>query len=218
MEQFNLTADSSFKTAPKWSMTSLSKDERKFLGPGPGSYKMVRSDSDKFKRTASWSMGASGRDCKAAGIGMPGPASYKPEVDKITPKWVFSKENRIKMPKPSAWPGPGEYKTEPGFDGRQFSLSGRCGDKSKPASSPGPGEYKPSFASSSMHESAPKASFGTSSRQATITSKTPGPGKYNHECFKNAKRSSQMVSLKSRHEVSLSDASPGPCAPHTQFK
>lgn len=216
--QFALTLESTFKTAPKYSFTSApSSKEGKKNVPGPGAYGTgLPADKDKFSRSASWTMGGSGRDGKAWGT-FPGPGAYKPEVEGKAPRWVFSGEERLKVKKQAPTPGPGAYHNSGAPDGRQFSISGKP-EGPKRSRTPGPGAYQPSYGSVSGIETIPKVSFGASKRSDLVMSRTPGPGAYNHEAFLNGFKSTAKYSMKGKYEPPAPDTTPGPMQPHTQFK
>jgi len=215
--QFNLTTESSYKTSPKYSFTSAASKEHKRNIPGPGAYGTgIPADRDKFHRSASWTMGGSGRDGKAVGQ-FPGPGAYKPEIVSQAPRWGFSSEDRLRVKKQMPSPGPGAYHNAGSMDGRQFSLSGKPEGK-KRAATPGPGAYQPNFTLNSNIETIPKVSFGNGQRGDLALSKTPGPGAYNHEAFLNNSKSGQRYSIQGRYAAPAPDRTPGPMGPHTQFK
>mmetsp|Transcript_48706 Transcript_48706/g.122935 ORF Transcript_48706/g.122935 Transcript_48706/m.122935 type:complete len:219 (+) Transcript_48706:97-753(+) len=218
MNQLALASHSTYKAAPKYSFTSAAPaTEGKRKVPGPGAYGTgVAADKDKFKRSASWSMGASGRDGKC-NFQTPGPGAYKPDASKFSPKCVFSTDDRLKEKKRMNVPGPGAYHTVGGADGRQSSISGRP-EGLRRATTPGPGAYKPAYQALSDIESTPKVSFGASSRNDMVLSKTPGPGAYDHESFKNGFANSAKYSMSGKYGAPAADRTPGPIAPHTQFK
>merc|ERR1719215_1315946 len=218
MNQLALTSSSSFKAAPKYSFTSAPPSgQGKRKVPGPGAYGTgVAADKDKFKRSASWSMGGSGRDGKSV-FSTPGPGAYKPDAPKFSPKCVFSTDNRLKERKAQTVPGPGAYHSAGNPEGRQSSISGRP-DGMRRAMTPGPGAYKPAYQALSDIASTPKVSFGASSRNDSFITKSPGPGAYDHEMFKNGLKSTAKYSMSGKYGAPAADRTPGPIAPHTQFK
>jgi len=218
MNQFNLTSESSFKCAPKYSFTSAppaSEGKRKV--PGPGAYGTgISADKDKFKRSASWSMGASGRDGKCTSS-TPGPGAYKPDASKFSPKCVFSTDDRLRERKKSSVPGPGAYHTVGGPDGRHSSMSSRA-EGMRRATTPGPGAYKPAYQALSDIPSTPKVGFGASSRNTMVITKSPGPGAYNHEMFNNGLKNTAKYSIAGKYGAPAPEVTPGPIGTHTQFK
>jgi len=180
---------------------------------------MLKTDRDKYFKAPTWSMGDAGRE-EAKAFTFPGPGSYKPGVDPRYPVSAkYSMSGRTQALKKPAQPGPGQYETRGGMEGRQSSLSGRP-EKSKRGGTPGPGSYKvPSM--ELMYKSGPKMSFGSSSRSDLIASKTPGPGQYEtvstlggNCCMKSCGK----YSLKGRASAPTIDITPGPPMAGTVFK
>mmetsp|Transcript_52544 Transcript_52544/g.122221 ORF Transcript_52544/g.122221 Transcript_52544/m.122221 type:complete len:224 (+) Transcript_52544:136-807(+) len=213
---------SNWKSSPKFSFTSAPAAKDKKHGvPGPGQYPLVATDKDKFTRSSSWSMGAATREGKGLGA-MPGPGAYTPQNPAfVTPKWGFGAEGRLRERKLSVTPGPGAYETRSkGLGGVEASICSKP-DGVRRSHTPGPGSYKPSYDPCSNMSSAPKVSFGCSSRSDLMMSKTPGPGAYEHLTSLGgnvAMRTPAKFSIKGRYNPPATDITPGPSNNGTQFK
>ncbi|CAK9115275.1 unnamed protein product [Durusdinium trenchii] len=179
-DQLNLNATSPFKSPPKYSFTHspvLGKDKPS-KQPGPGEYPQVKAEKDKWKKTPSWSIGASTRGGKDWAP-MPGPGAYTPSnPDFVSPKWGFTNDNRLKPNKRSTTPGPGQYELKSTLQGRDVSICSKPESKGLTGTLPGPGAFTPSWTTTSNYGSAPSIGFGASNRAKMVVSKTPGPGQY----------------------------------------
>uniref|UniRef100_A0A7S4Q8E9 Outer dense fiber protein 3 n=1 Tax=Alexandrium monilatum TaxID=311494 RepID=A0A7S4Q8E9_9DINO len=222
-EVWNYASHSSFKTSPKYSFTSApGASDKKHGVPGPGQYGMTATDKDKFGRSASWTMGASTRDGGKGWGSLPGPGAYTPSnTSQISPKWGFGAEGRLRERKVSSTPGPGAYETRSkGLGGLEMSISSKP-DGARRAHTPGPGSYKPTTDPCSHMPSAPRVSFGGSTRSDLMMSKTPGPGAYEHLTSLGgnvAMRTTAKYSIKGRYKQPSADITPGPCNTGTQFR
>mmetsp|Transcript_34154 Transcript_34154/g.98350 ORF Transcript_34154/g.98350 Transcript_34154/m.98350 type:complete len:225 (-) Transcript_34154:181-855(-) len=222
-EVWNYGSHSNFKTSPKFSFTSApgAKDKRHGV-PGPGQYTSTAPDKDKFTRSASWTMGASTRDGGKAWGTLPGPGAYTPaNPSHISPKWGFGAEGRLRERKLSQTPGPGAYETRSkGLGGCEMSICSKP-DGTRRSHTPGPGTYKPSHDPCSNNPTAPKVSFGASSRSDLLMSKTPGPGTYEQPSSLGGNvvmRTPAKFSIKGRYKQPANDITPGPSHPGTQFR
>lgn len=222
MQQFNLTAESSFRTSPKYSFTSfVSPADRIKPSPGPGAYgPPAPADRDKFRKSASWTIGGASTRLEKSVVSLtPGPGQYKLDLNDSGQKAIFSCVERLKTRRANTAPGPGQYQVDRMDEGRASSIYSRNAGAGKASTVPGPGAYKPSFACLSQMEALPKVSFGASCRAELSLSKTPGPGSYDHECYKNCMKNSLKYSISARCDVpEKPDKGPGPIAPHTQFQ
>mmetsp|Transcript_59527 Transcript_59527/g.134186 ORF Transcript_59527/g.134186 Transcript_59527/m.134186 type:complete len:225 (+) Transcript_59527:132-806(+) len=222
-EVWDYASHSTYRASPKFSFTSAPQTKDKSKGsPGPGEYGFISTDKDKFSRSSSFSMGASSREGGKAWSTMPGPGAYTPVNPNLTaPRWAFSTDSRLRAGKKASTPGPGRYHSNTtGMGGVEMSFSGRPDGKRR-SHTPGPGAYKPSHEPCSHIASAPKLSFGASSRTELKMSKTPGPGSY--ESFSAmggnpAMKTAAKYSMKGRYNPPASDITPGPVNTGTQFK
>merc|ERR1719183_1540175 len=140
---------------------------------GPGAYAQTHTEKDKFSSSPKVSMASGQRDSKEWGS-FPGPGQYAPTLcdRKTLPQWGFGSEARLHEVKRSRTPGPGSYETRGNLEGCAFSVCSRPSGSGKAADIPGPGQYKPSY--DQIEETAPKSSFGASSRSELAASKSPG--------------------------------------------
>jgi len=218
----SLTASSGFRSAPKYSFTSAPPSrEGKNNAPGPGHYGTgIDASRDKFNRSASWSMGGSGRDGGGKAPLLPGPGSYQLSHSLSTRTAVFTKEDRLRTIKKGTCPGPGQYYAPGAPGGTQISIAGKPEGGPRRHDTPGPGAYKPSFSASSGIANVPRVGFGASTRGKLVSSKTPGPGAYeDHITFKNVlKGSGGGITIKGKYPSSKAEITPGPGAAHTSFK
>lgn len=214
-DQFNLTASSSFRSAPKFSFTAsaVNKDLKPKNMPGPGQYIQTKAEKDKFTRTPSWSIGGSTRDSKSMSA-LPGPGAYTPaDPSYVSPKWLFTTDSRLKANKRSLTPGPGAYTVKSTLEGQSVNICSKPECKAL-WTTPGPGSYQPSWEACSNVGSTPKVGFGASNRKQMVMSKTPGPGAYDQPTSLGGK----AFSIKGRYEPPKAAVTPGPMAAGTTFK
>lgn len=222
-EVWNYSSHSNFKASPKFSFTSApAAKDKKHSVPGPGQYSNIQADKDKFARSSSWTMGCSTRDGGKAWGTLPGPGAYTPaNPSLVSPKWGFGAEGRLRERKLSQTPGPGAYDVRSkGLGGLEMSICSKP-DGQRRSHTPGPGSYKPSHDPCSHMSSAPKVSFGCSSRAELAMSKTPGPGAYEHLTSLGGNvlmRTPAKYSIKGRYNQPKPDITPGPSHPGTSFK
>lgn len=221
-DQCNLQASSVFRTSPKYSFTNssaLAKDKPS-KQPGPGQYPQVKADTDKFARSASYSIGGSTGSAKAWGA-MPGPGAYSPTMAAfVSPKYPFSTDSRLKSLKRSTTPGPGAYDSKSTLEGKDTSICSKP-ERRLTGQSPGPGAYNASYKSCSNFESSCAFGFGASDRQKMSSSKTPGPGKYDipTTLIGNVTMKTPCAySIKGRYDPPKPEQTPGPIAAGTTFK
>jgi hypothetical protein len=211
---------SSYRTSPKWTISSRVPPREIGKGmPGPGNYGVTSVEKDKYGCDPKYSIAAGNRDGKEWAP-LPGPGQYAPKLaGKSMPKWAFGSESRLKEVQRSRTPGPGTYDTRGNLEGLQFSVSTRPGGRSK-SSTPGPGQYKPHTANHLQFESAPKASFGASSRSELVPSKSPGPGAYEAWSVLGGScncRSMPRYTICGKRPEPQTQTTPGPGASATQF-
>lgn len=181
--QGSLVSLSPYKTAPKFSFPHQGTgQERVRQSPAPGSYKVVTTDTDKFARSASYTMLGQSGSCFGGRNSQPGPGAYNPSKDHSylkAPTWAIGTEARLADKKEMKKPGPGEYNTiqATAADALQITMSGRF-DFSKKAMTPAPTAYKPGFENLSTFPVPQRTSFGSSSRTSFRDNAVPGPGKY----------------------------------------
>lgn len=174
--QWHLGSQSTYKSAPKYSIGTGTEIVKKKNVPGPGHYSQTDADKDKFKRSASWAISSAGRE-GGKWFQPPGPGAYTPGDPRDAPKWVIGSEKRLhELPKPKV-PGPGTYENRPNNDQHHFSICHKP-DAPTPHKTPGPTEYKPNHEHNSLIRSAPRIGFGSATRGELVSSKTPGPGSY----------------------------------------
>eukprot|EP00927_Polykrikos_kofoidii_P055950 TRINITY_DN50131_c0_g1_i1.p1 TRINITY_DN50131_c0_g1~~TRINITY_DN50131_c0_g1_i1.p1 ORF type:complete len:227 (-),score=12.91 TRINITY_DN50131_c0_g1_i1:119-799(-) len=223
--QLNLNNLANYPNTPKYSFTGRPevKDKRAGL-PGPGHYPPLATEKDKFANNPKWSIGAGVRDDGRVWAKYPGPGEYKQPMNtryRQSPQWRFGSEPRLHEAKPQPTPGPGKYEVRGNLEGQQSSISGRPEGSSKRSQTPGPGAYKAEGAWMVTAASAPKISFGGSSRSDIVGSKTPGPGKYESMSTLGGNavmKTSGKFSFTCRHPAPASDVTPGPVAASTTFK
>jgi len=215
----NLNQLTGFKNSPKWSVAARIPPREIGKGmPGPGAYSMTAVEKDKFHSSPKISIAGGQRDGKEWGA-FPGPGQYAPPIHgKTLPKWGFGSEARLHEIKRSRTPGPGSYETRGNLDGLHFSVSSRPEGSSKRSVTPGPGAYKPGY--DQIFESAPKSSFGSSSRSELAMSKSPGPGQYESLTILGGNctmRSPARFTIAGKRNERASDVTPGPGPTATQF-
>jgi len=221
-KEIDLNKYSGYKAVPKWSIAARIPQREMAKGmPGPGNYAQTHTEKDKFQTTPKFTMASGNRDSKEWGS-FPGPGQYAPiNNSKGPPKWGFGSETRLHEPKQNRGPGPGAYETRGGLDGLHFSVSSRPGGMSKTSQTPAPGHYKAdNYSSTSMYESSPKISFGSSSRGELAASKTPGPGAYealNILGGNCSMRAPPRFTILGKRNQMATDQSPGPGPTTTQF-
>jgi hypothetical protein len=218
MAELKMTTHSTHKTSPKWSFSAKVPTRELLKGnPGPGEYKPLNTDKDKFKTAPAFSIAAGGRDGKEWNA-LPGPGAYTPGLQgKDPPKWAFTSDSRLKEIKRSATPGPDKYDIRGNLEGLKFSVSSRP-SKAKLNQSPGPNQYKINY--DQCFESSMKSSFGSSSRSELVPSKTPGPGQYELMKILGGNctvRSMPSFTISGKRPNPKTDQTPGPGAAPTQF-
>jgi len=214
--EYSLASLSHYKSSPKFSFTSApSVKDKKANIPGPGKYKPTPTDTDKFRRSASWSMGSTSGSSGKEWSKLPGPGAYAlPTSGSIGPKWAFSTDDRLRERKKSAVPGPGAYETRrKGLGGLEMSICSKP-DGLRASQTPGPGAYKPSNGSLSNIPTSPSVSFGAGTKPDLKPSQTPGPGAY------KAKGSlgGSSYSMKGRYDPPKPFVTPGPGTAGSSFK
>eukprot|EP00930_Biecheleria_cincta_P046807 TRINITY_DN3233_c0_g1_i1.p1 TRINITY_DN3233_c0_g1~~TRINITY_DN3233_c0_g1_i1.p1 ORF type:complete len:224 (-),score=21.21 TRINITY_DN3233_c0_g1_i1:62-733(-) len=221
-DQVNLQASSAFRASPKYSFTNSNTvmPDKPSKMPGPGQYQLVDTQKDKFRRSASYTIGGSAGEGKAWGA-MPGPGAYSPANPAFaSPKWAFSCDSRLKSLKRSTTPGPGAYDIKSTLEGRDTSICSKP-ERRILAQTPGPGAYNASYKSCSNFESSSSFGFGASDRQKMSVSKTPGPGKYEIPTTlvgNVTMKTPCAYSIKGRYDPPKADQTPGPISAGTTFK
>mmetsp|Transcript_87732 Transcript_87732/g.174124 ORF Transcript_87732/g.174124 Transcript_87732/m.174124 type:complete len:216 (+) Transcript_87732:83-730(+) len=215
MGEYSLASLSSYKSSPKFTFTSAPalKDKKANI-PGPGNYKPIPTDRDKFRRSASWSMGSTSNASEKEWSSLPGPGAYAlPSAGSIGPQWAFTTDSRLREKKKSSTPGPGAYETrKKGLGGLEMSISSKP-DGAKPWLTPGPATYKPSNLRCSTVPSSPSVSFGVGVK-ADKMSQTPGPGAYKQK----GTLGGICYSIKGRYDPPKAFVTPGPGAAASSFK
>mmetsp|Transcript_19021 Transcript_19021/g.44376 ORF Transcript_19021/g.44376 Transcript_19021/m.44376 type:complete len:233 (-) Transcript_19021:89-787(-) len=225
-----LTAHSTVKSSPKWTLATRSPtQDRGDPIPGPGKYGTPPTGQDSRKsRTPSFPFGSSLRagDGKRLGINskwrVPGPGSYMPDNPSrgYGPKWGFGAAAQRPAAKVSGNPPPGAYNVRLDLRSSGGLMAGKR-QGSRSSSAPGPGAYTPGY---TQLETTPKWGFGADSRKEdpeTRAAKTlPGPGTY--ETLKGlggniATKNSPTFAFTSRRPPAMSDTTPGPHVMHTSF-
>mmetsp|Transcript_14961 Transcript_14961/g.32889 ORF Transcript_14961/g.32889 Transcript_14961/m.32889 type:complete len:223 (+) Transcript_14961:95-763(+) len=219
--QLNLNCISSFRNTPKYSFKGRYSSKDPDLAPGPGQYKPLQVDKDKFNRSPQFAMGSPGKEEEKDKPAMPGPGQYKPVENSYhgSPKWPFGSETRLHELRRSLTPGPGSYETRGGLDGLHKSISHASRSGGSRALTPGPGTYR--SASEQTLSSPPKFSFGAGMRTELVNSRTPGPGSYEAPsslCGNVTMRTAGKYSMKFRHGPRGPDTTPGPVAAGTTFR
>jgi len=186
--------------------------------PGPGQYKPLGVDKDKFRSSPAFSIAAGGRDGKEW-HSMPGPGAYSPSMQgKDPPKYGFTTDSRLKEVKRSRTPGPDAYDVRGNLEGLQFSVASRPSGTSKIHQSPGPNQYKINY--DAIYGTGMRCSFGSSSRSELAMSKSPGPGEYEPLKVLGGNctmRSMPSFTIAGKRPTPKTDQSPGPGAATTQF-
>lgn len=219
-KEINLNQHSEYKNVPKWTIASrIPQRELKKGMPGPGAYGQTKVDLDKFSTSQKYTIaGAGGRDGKEWGV-FPGPGQYAPKGgNKDAPKWGFGSEARLHETKRARTPGPGSYETRGNLEGLHFSVASRPEGSQKSNQAPGPGQYKPSY--DQIFDTAPKMSFGGSSRSELAMSKSPGPGQYEALPILGGScgvRSPPRFSILGKRTNPATEDTPGPGPTATQF-
>jgi len=217
MGEYSLASLSSYKSSPKFSFTSAPgvKDKKTNI-PGPGKYKPTSTELDKFRRSASWSMGSTSSNMTGKEwSSLPGPGAYAlPTAGATGPKWAFSTDDRHREKKKSSAPGPGAYDTSrKGLSGLGMSICSKPGG-ARASATPGPGAYKPSQHCCSNLPSSPSVSFGAAKKTDLKTSQTPGPGAYTQK----GSLGGSSYSIKGRHDPPKPFVTPGPGTAGSSFK
>lgn len=219
---WSYTSHSNFKSSPKFSFTSAIPFKDKTHGlPGPGQYGLTATEKDKFRRSASWSIGASKRDDNKSWGQLPGPGAYTPsDPSSITPKCSFGASNRLKEKRIPPSPGPGAYDIKSRLGGAQVSIVSKQ-DHIRPSRTPGPGQYKPSYSTVSNMGHGGQVTFAGSSRPDLKPSKTPGPGEYPMPSCLGANifmKQEPRIAIAGRYKLPDPFVTPGPMGAGTQFK
>jgi len=217
MGEYSLASLSSYKSSPKFSFTSAPgvKDKKTNI-PGPGKYKPTSTELDKFRRSASWSMGSTNSNMTGKEwSSLPGPGAYAlPTAASIGPKWAFSTDDRLRERKKSCTPGPGAYNTsQKGLGGLEMSICSKP-EGARPYTTPGPGAYKPSQHSCSNLLASPSVSFGAAKKTELKMSQTPGPGAY----MQKGSLGGSSYSIKGRYDPPKPFVTPGPGTAGSSFK
>jgi len=214
-----MTQQSMHKTSPKFSMSArIPPRELKKGMPGPGNYGQTNVTLDKYKSSPKISIAGANREGKEWGV-TPGPGQYKPPLaGKTMPSFGFGSEARLHAVKESRGPGPGSYETRGNLEGLKFSVSSRPSGTSNRSLTPAPGQYKPDYGQ--IEETAPKSSFGGSSRAELAPSKQPGPGQYELMPILGGNismRAMPRYTIQGKYNLSKTDVTPGPGAAVSMF-